>query len=50
MYSKTCTDIPCWYHATYDAKASSTYVKDGADYKITYGSGSISGYVSKDTA
>lgn len=29
MYSKKCTDIPCWYHTTYDASASSTYQADG---------------------
>lgn len=48
MYSKKCNDIPCWYHAVYDASASSTYKADGQDYKITYGSGSISGFVSRD--
>lgn len=32
MYSKTCNAIPCWYHDTYDAKASSTYKADGQDY------------------
>ena len=29
MYSKSCWSIPCWTHALYDSKKSSTYVKDG---------------------
>lgn len=48
MYSKKCTDIPCWYHSTYDSSASSTYKANGTDYQITYGSGSIKGFVSQD--
>lgn len=49
VYSKKCYAVPCWYHTTYDAKSSSTYVKDGEKFDITYGSGSIGGTVSKDT-
>jgi len=48
-YSSQCTDVPCYYHETYKATQSSTYEKDGADFKITYGSGSITGYQSQDT-
>jgi len=50
MYSKSCWAIPCWYHALYDSKKSSTYEKDGQAFDITYGSGSIKGSVSKDVA
>lgn len=50
LYSKKCNDIPCWYHTTYDATASSTYQADGRAFDITYGSGSITGTVSKDVA
>lgn len=50
LYSSKCTAIPCWYHATYDASASTTYTADGQPFDITYGSGSITGTVSKDTA
>ena len=42
--------IPCWYHETYDASKSSTYVKDGQKLVLNYGSGSVSGYVSQDLA
>jgi len=42
--------IPCWYHDTYDSSISSTYVADGRDFSITYGSGSIKGTVSQDVA
>jgi hypothetical protein len=48
MYSKKCVAIPCWYHSVYDSSASSTYKADGQAYKITYGSGSIEGFVSSD--
>ena len=50
LYSKSCWAIPCWYHALYDHKKSSTYESDGEAFDITYGSGSIKGTVSKDTA
>jgi Eukaryotic aspartyl protease len=33
----------------YDHDKSSTYTKDGADFEIMYGSGSVSGYFSKDS-
>jgi len=38
------------YHDTYNAEKSSTYKADGQAFDISYGSGSISGYVSRDTA
>jgi hypothetical protein len=49
VYSASCYSIPCWYHDTYNSAKSSTYVEDGRDFDITYGSGSVGGYVSKDT-
>jgi hypothetical protein len=48
IYSSTCTAIPCLYHKTYDNTKSSTYVKNGEAFDITYGSGSIQGSVSED--
>lgn len=50
VYSKKCWALPCWTHPLYDHTKSSTYVKDGEDFDIKYGSGSIQGTVSKDTA
>lgn len=46
MYSANCWAVPCFYHAKYDSKLSSTYKADGRAFKITYGSGSIDGSVS----
>ena len=50
LYSQHCWSLPCWYHPKYDSSKSSTYQKDGQDFKITYGSGSVGGTVSKDVA
>ncbi|KAF0923154.1 hypothetical protein E2562_003368 [Oryza meyeriana var. granulata] len=40
--------IACYLHSRYKSKKSSTYKADGETCKITYGSGSISGFFSKD--
>jgi hypothetical protein len=50
MYSASCWAVPCFYHDKYDNKKSSSYKQDGRPFKITYGSGSIDGSVSQDTA
>jgi len=49
MYSSSCHSIACLRHKRYSSKKSSTYVKDGQDFVIQYGSGGVTGTTSKDT-
>ena len=48
VYSKNCSTLACKSHAQYDPSASSTYVANGEAFDISYGSGSVDGYVSQD--
>lgn len=49
IYSSKCNAVVCWYHDKYDASKSSTYKAVGDKFDISYGSGSINGFVSQDT-
>ncbi|KAL2222886.1 aspartic endopeptidase Pep2 [Thermoascus aurantiacus ATCC 26904] len=46
--SSQCGSIACYLHNKYDSSESSTYKKNGSEFSIRYGSGSLSGFVSND--
>ena len=48
VYSNECTSLSCKLNPTFDNSKSSTYEKNGEDFQITYGSGSVTGTVGQD--
>lgn len=47
--SSDCASLACYLHTKYDHEQSSTYKKNGSEFSIQYGSGSMKGYISQDT-
>ena len=50
VYSSKCHSVACMTHSKYNASKSDTYKEDGQAFDITYGSGSVNGFVSRDIA
>ncbi|KAM6153384.1 napsin-A isoform 2-T2 [Erethizon dorsatum] len=48
--SKRCRflSLPCWFHHRYDPKASSSFRPNGTKFAIQYGTGRLSGILSRD--
>ncbi|KAF9930361.1 Vacuolar protease A [Modicella reniformis] len=46
--SRKCRSISCFLHHKFDSSRSSTYKANGTTFGITYGSGSVEGFISND--
>ncbi|EDW80652.1 uncharacterized protein Dwil_GK11644 [Drosophila willistoni] len=43
------TNVACQRHRRYNASSSTSHVLDGRNFSLSYGSGTVTGYLSKDT-
>lgn len=46
--SKRCSSIACYLHRRFDARKSETYVANGTEFAIRYGTGSLEGVIGND--
>ncbi|ORZ05837.1 endopeptidase [Absidia repens] len=47
--STRCSSIACFLHKRYDSEKSNSYVENGTEFAIQYGTGSLEGFISQDT-
>ncbi|CAO3595367.1 unnamed protein product [Absidia cylindrospora] len=47
--STSCSSIACFLHKRYDSEKSNSYVENGTEFAIQYGTGSLEGFISQDT-
>jgi len=47
--TKSCSIFNCALHSKFDSSKSSTYIKNGTEFRIQYGSGPVAGYFSQES-
>lgn len=47
--STHCTSIACFLHKRYDSSKSNSFIENGTDFSIQYGTGALEGFISQDT-
>lgn len=47
--SRFCQSVACKTHKQYDSTKSTTYKRDGRPFQLIYGSGNMTGYLSRDS-
>ncbi|CAO3625692.1 unnamed protein product [Cunninghamella blakesleeana] len=47
--STQCSSIACFLHKKYDSQQSNSYIENGTEFAIRYGTGSLEGFISQDT-